>query len=71
MNTNPIVELAELCQRKFRESIVTRVIGKEGEDHLPTITVEIELPNGKVYQASGSNQKIAKQFAAMKALEEL
>ena len=68
---NPIVELTEKVQRKFRESMVTRVIGKEGADHNPTITVEIELPNGKIYKASGINQKIAKQKAAEKALAEL
>jgi|SRR5690606_20157281 len=68
---NPIVELSEKVQRKFRESMITRVIGKEGADHNPTITVEIELPNGKVYQASAGNQKIAKQIAAEKALAEL
>ena len=68
---NPIVELTEKVQRKFKESMVTRVIGKEGADHNPTITVEIELPNGKVYQASAINQKIAKQKAAEKALAEL
>jgi dsRNA-specific ribonuclease len=68
---NPIVELAEKVQRKFRQSMVTRVIGKDGADHNPTITVEIELPNGKIYQASGINQKIAKQLAAEKALFEL
>lgn len=69
--TNPIVELAERVQRKFRQSMVTRVVGKEGADHNPTITVEIELPNGKIYKASGINQKIAKQKAAEKALAEL
>ena len=68
---NPIVELTEKVQRKFRQSMVTRVIGKVGADHNPTITVEIELPNGKIYQASGINQKIAKQLAAEKALCEL
>jgi len=68
---NPIVELAEKCQRIFRESMVTRVIGKEGVDHNPTIIVEIELPNGKIYHASGINQKVAKQKAAEKALAEL
>ena len=68
---NPIVELAEKCQRIFRERMVTRLTGKTGADHNPTITVEIELPNGKVYQASGINQKIAKQKAAEKALAEL
>ena len=68
---NPIVELTEKVQKKFRESMVTRVIGKEGADHNPTITVEIELPNGKIYRATGINQKIAKQKAAEKALAEL
>jgi len=69
--TNPIVELAEKCQKIFKESMVTRVTDKTGADHNPTITVEIELPNGKVYEASGINQKIAKQKAAEKALAEL
>ena len=68
---NPIVELAEKVQKKFRESMVTRVVGKEGADHNPTITVEIELPDGRIYKASGINQKIAKQEAAKKALAEL
>jgi dsRNA-specific ribonuclease len=68
---NPIVELAEKVQKKFRKNMVTRVIGKEGADHNPTITVEIELPNGIIYKASGNNQKIAKQKAAEKALAEL
>jgi len=68
---NPIIELAERCQRMYRESMVTRVVGKEGADHNPTITVEIELPNGKIYTASGINQKTAKQAAAEKALLEL
>jgi len=65
---NPIIELAEKCQRIFRESMVTRVTNKTGADHNPTITVEIELPNGNVYTASGMNQKEAKQKAAEKAL---
>ena len=69
--SNPIVELAEKCQRIFRESMVTRLIDKTGADHNQTISVEIELPNGKIYQASGINQKIAKQKAAEKALQEL
>lgn len=68
---NPIIELAELCQKKFRSNIETRVIDKVGEDHSPTIFVEIELPNGKIYEASGCNQKDAKQKAALKALLEL
>lgn len=69
--TNPIVVLSEAVQRKFKQSLVTRVIDKSGPDHQPVITVEIELPNGQVYQASGANQKVAKQIAAEKALSEL
>ena len=68
---NPIVELSEKIQKNFGKSILTRVVGKKGEDHNPTITVEIELPNGKIFQSSGLNQKTAKQKAAEKALEEL
>jgi len=68
---NPIILLAEKVQKKFRGSILTRVVCIEGADHIPTITVEIELPNGKVYVASGNNQKLAKQKAAELALFEM
>ena len=68
---NPIVELGEKCQKRFGASMETRVTNKVGADHNPTITVEIELPNGKIYKASGNNQKFAKQKAAEKALAEL
>lgn len=68
-NMNPIVELAELCQKKFRSNIETSVDGQYGEDHCPTIEVSITLPCGEVFSASGSNQKLAKQKAAMKALD--
>lgn len=68
---NPIVALAETCQKMFGANIETSVIGKTGPDHCPTITVEIELPNGKKFTASGTNQKEAKQKAAKKALETL
>ena len=67
---NPIVALSEMCQANFGENIETRVIGKSGEDHCPVITVEITLPNGKKFTASGSNQRIAKQAAANIALAE-
>lgn len=63
-NINPIIKLAELCQKKFRSNIETEVLGKAGEDHHPTITVKITLPNGVYMIAEGSNQKIAKQKAA-------
>lgn len=68
MNTNKIIELAERVQRDFRKNIVTRVVGQIGPSHSPTITIEIELPDGKIFQASGSNQKLAKVLAAEEAL---
>jgi len=71
MNTNPIVELAEKIQKRFGANIETRVTGKTGADHCPVITVEIELPNGDIFTASGINQKEAKQKAAREALESL
>jgi len=71
MNTNPIVELGEKCQKRFGASMETRVTNKVGADHCPVISVEIELPNGEIFTASGINQKEAKQKAAREALESL
>ena len=68
---NPIVKLSELCQKKFKESLMTRVVNKIGADHNPVIEVEIILPDGKVYTGYGSNQKIAKQKAAKDALNDI
>lgn len=70
MEKNPIIELAELVQRQFGANIETRVTGKTGADHMPTVSVEIELPDGRVFEASGTNKRIAKQKAAEKALSE-
>ena len=70
MEKNPIIELAELVQKQFGENIETRVLGKTGADHMPTVSVEIELPDGRIFEASGTNKRIAKQRAAEKALSE-
>lgn len=70
MNANPIIELAEKIQKKFGKNIQTRVTNKVGPDHSPVISVEIELPNGEKYTASGNNKKEAKRKAAEKALSE-
>lgn len=67
---NPIITLAELVQKTYGANIETRVVKKVGEDHCPTIFVEVELPNGKIYADSGSNQKEAKKRACLKALKE-
>jgi len=68
MEKNPIIELAELVQRQFGANIETRVTGKTGADHMPIVSVEIELPDGRIFEASGTNKRIAKQKAAEKAL---
>jgi len=70
METNPIIELSELVQRQYGRNIETRVTGKTGADHMPTVSVEIELPDGRVFEAYGTNKRIAKQKAAEKALSE-
>ena len=66
----PIVELAEKCQKHFGESMTTEVISQTGPCHAPVIEVEIALPNGQVYTATGRNQRLAKQEAAKQALSE-
>lgn len=69
-NSNPIIELAELTQKQFGASIETKVTGKTGADHMPTISVEIILPDGRTFKASGTNKRIAKQKAAEEALKD-
>jgi len=58
--------LSERHQRVFRTPLVLSVIGKEGPDHYPTITVKYETEWG-VYTkkgAPGQNQKtVAEELA--------
>ena len=68
---NPIVVLAELCQKMFGKNIESKVIGKIGQDHCPTITVNVLLPNGTSFKASGSNQKEARKIASISAIDYL
>lgn len=65
---NPISELNELMQKRYGESIKTKVLEKEGLDHIPTIKIAIYLPNGETFTASATNKKLAKQKAAQEAL---
>ncbi len=71
MEKNAMVRLCEAVQQRTRSNIVTRVTGKTGSDHEPTVFVEIELPSGKIYAGSGKNQKEARQKAALKALDQI
>lgn len=67
---NPIIKLSEAVQEMYGQNIETRVVSKTGADHCPNITVEIELPNGDIYEATAGNKREAKQLAAQKALDE-
>lgn len=67
---NPIVVLAERSQKRWGSNIETTVLGKTGPDHMPTVSVQIELPDGRIFKSSGVNQKEAKQKAALQALSE-
>lgn len=71
MENNPIIELSELVQKQFGQSIKTSVVSKTGPDHCPTVFAKIELPNSNTFTAAGSNKKVAKQIAAKKALKHL
>lgn len=68
---NPIVILNEKIQKKFATSPIWTAPIKIGPDHLPTITVEVSLPNGRKYKGVGSNQRLARQEAAKEALKDL
>jgi hypothetical protein len=68
---NPIIELAEYCQKHFKQNIETVVSIDGGSQHEPVIKADIIIPNGEVYSGKGKNQKEAKQKAAILALESI
>jgi len=70
MQENPVSLLNEKCQKKWGRNIETTVVSKTGSDHAPIITVEIATPRG-LFQAKGSNKKIAARNAANEALKYL
>lgn len=70
---NYVDDLEKMCQKTFRASILVRVsdIKGAGAGHNQSVTVEVELPNGKIYTASAMSGKIAKQKAAEIAIKEM
>ena len=68
--TEIITKLAQLCQKKFGANLITEVLSTIGMSHDPVVSVRITLPNKRVYEASGKNQKLAKIEACKKALAE-
>ena len=65
---NARTSLSEMHQRIFRKPLELSVIGKEGPDHFPTITVKYETCWGKYTKKGkpGQNQKtVAEELAAV------
>lgn len=68
---NSVDDLEKICQRIFKASILVRVVGIKGLNHNQVVTVEIKLPNGKIYTADAISGKLAKQKAAEIAIKEI
>jgi hypothetical protein len=68
---NPVQVLNERCQQIWRRNMSTIVVGLEGEDHCPTVYVEITLPDGRTFEGKADNQRQARVVAAKKALESI
>ena len=65
--TNSRSSLSEMHQRIFRKPLSLFVIGKEGQDHNPTITVKYVTSWGTYIKTGkpGQNQKtVAEELAA-------
>jgi dsRNA-specific ribonuclease len=67
-NVNAMSDLNMLHQKTYKKNI-EKSVWTEGEEHNPTVYCKITLASGKSYQASGKNQKIAGQLAAIKAIK--
>lgn len=63
---NPVIKVNEISQVQFRQNIVFNVINI-GSDGNPSIKVELTTPWG-TFEATATNQKIAKAMAAEKAI---
>lgn len=63
--------LQEVTQRSFQARPVYTLLGGSGPEHAKVFEVRLELPDGKVYQASGSSVKRAEQAVAAVALLDL
>ncbi len=63
--------LQELTQRLFKERPVYALLGSYGPEHAKVFTVQVALPDGRIFQSEGPSMKRAEQFVACKALEQL
>ena len=63
--------LQEIMQELFRERPVYTLVGNSGPEHAKVFEVRLELPDKRVFVASGSSVKRAEQIAAQMALDTL
>lgn len=68
---NPMIVLAEFYQKQYGKDILSKVIDVYGSADRQVIEVEIDCPDGGIFRAHASNQRIARRIAAEKALRQL
>ncbi|MBN1500511.1 MAG: ribonuclease III [Spirochaetes bacterium] len=66
---DPKTTLQEIVQKKYKEKPVYRLIAESGPDHNKQFTVELEINEKKILQASGSSKRKAEIEAAMNTLK--
>ncbi len=62
--------LQEVTQRLFKAQPLYTLVGSGGPEHAKEFTVQLELPDGKSFTATGSSIKRAEQTAALAALQQ-
>lgn len=68
---DPKSQLQEFCQKTYKENPNYNLLNTTGPDHAKNFTVQLTLPTGQNYCATGTSCKKAEQAAAALALAEL
>ena len=68
---DPKTQLQEATQQKFRLRPTYAQLGASGPDHAREYEVEVRLPDGRTFRATGGSVKRAEQSAAQLALDTL
>ncbi len=63
--------LQEITQERFKKRPIYVQLGASGPDHARIYEVEVRLPDGQAFAASGASIKRAEQLAARVAIERL
>jgi ribonuclease-3 len=68
---DPKTWLQEVVQQRDKARPIYAQLGTRGPDHAKVFDVEVRLPDGRIFRASGGSLKRAEQAAASKALDAL